>query len=337
MSQQPFALVFNGELAKGQVRAAVQARLASIYGKPVGELDMLFSGGSRIIKRSNAPEKLQKLYKLFTDAGAIVSITNDGTEPTPAPAAAVRVGASGAGAAADGTAGPRRTGRFTLDQFVNASKQRDQGHGVFELEDQRLLEVNLDGRIWMKMGAMVAYRGDVKYTREGLMDKGIGRLLKRSFTGEGAALTRAEGKGRVYLADSGKKITILDLQNDAIIVNGNDVLALEWQVDWDVRMMRRISTMLAGGLFNMRLEGTGLLAITTHYDPLTLEVSPGNPVFTDPNATVAWSATLDPEVRTDISFKTFLGRGSGESIQLKFDGSGFVVVQPFEEVYLQRR
>jgi uncharacterized protein (AIM24 family) len=31
----------------------------------------------------------------------------------------------------------------------------------------------------------------------------------------------------------------------------------------------------------------------------------------------------------DISAKTSLGRGSDDSIQMKFAGSGFVVVQPF--------
>ena len=39
----------------------------------------------------------------------------------------------------------------------------------------------------------------------------------------------------------------------------------------------------------MRFEGSGLLAITTHYDPLTLAVKRGRPVITDPNATVAWA------------------------------------------------
>jgi uncharacterized protein (AIM24 family) len=67
---------------------------------------------------------------------------------------------------------------------------------------------------------------------------------------------------------------------------------------------------------------------------MTLRVTPGNPVFTDPNATIAWSANLNPDFKTDISFKTFLGRGSGDSFQMKFDGDGFVVVQPYEEVYL---
>ena len=93
--------------------------------------------------------------------------------------------------------------------------------------------------------------------------------------------------------------------------------------------------MLAGGLFNMNLSGKGMIAITTHYDPLTLSVSPNKPIITDPNATVAWSGSLTPELKTDISFKTLVGRGSGESIQMKFAGQGFVVIQPCEETYFQ--
>ena len=71
--------------------------------------------------------------------------------------------------------------------------------------------------------------------------------------------------------------------------------------------------------------------MTTHFEPLTLLVSPGFPVRTDPNATTAWSGSLKPTFKTDVSLKTFLGRGSGESIQMEFEGQGFVVVQPYEE------
>jgi len=96
--------------------------------------------------------------------------------------------------------------------------------------------------------------------------------------------------------------------------------------------------MMAGGLFNMRLSGTGIVAITSHYEPLTLPVSAKTgPVFTDPNATVAWSGGLTPDVIADISLGSLLGRGSGESIRLKFKGEGWVVVQPYEEVVFQRR
>ncbi|MCB1207322.1 MAG: AIM24 family protein, partial [Verrucomicrobiae bacterium] len=131
-----------------------------------------------------------------------------------------------------------------------------------------------------------------------------------------------------------KKISILQLQGEAICVNGNDILAFESTISNEIKMMRRVAGMVAGGLFNYRLSGQGLIAITSHYNPLTLRVSPGNPVFTDPNATIAWSANLDPDFKTDISLKTFLGRGSGESFQMRFEGDGFVVVQPYEELYL---
>lgn len=226
-------------------------------------------------------------------------------------------------------------GRYSLDEFLRRSAERDHGQGHFELESERLLEINLDGMVWTKMGSMVAYVGDVKFTREGILEHGIGKFLKKAITGEGARLTKAEGEGKVYLADMGKKVTILELKDESIFVNANDVLAFEGSIDHDIKMMRKITGMLAGGLFNMKLSGTGMIAITTHYDPLTLRVRPGQPVCTDPNATVAWSGHLSPGFKADVSLKTFFGRGSGESIQMLFEGDGFVVVQPYEEAYFQ--
>lgn len=225
--------------------------------------------------------------------------------------------------------------RYSLQEFVSQTTQKDRGEGKFELESARMLEINLNGKVWTKMGSMIAYRGEVKFTREGILEHGVGKLLKRAITGEGTQLTKAEGRGQVYLADYGKKVTILNLDGDAIYVNGNDLLAFEDGIQWDIKMMRKITGMMAGGLFNIRLEGHGMIAITTHYDPMTLKVTPNTAVITDPNATVAWSANLSPDFKADISLKTFFGRGSGESIQMKFTGDGFVVVQPFEEVYFQ--
>lgn len=225
--------------------------------------------------------------------------------------------------------------RYSLDAFLEKTKDRDLGQGLFELDSDRMLDINLNGEVWIKMGAMIAYTGNVKFVREGILERGIGNLLKKAVSGEGAALTKASGRGSVFCADTGKKITILSLDGDAICVNGNDVLAFETSLSYDIRLMKRMTAMLAGGLFNVRLEGTGMVAITSHYDPLTLAVTPDQPVVTDPNATVLWSGNLDPEFKTDIQFKTLLGRGSGESVQLLFKGNGFVVVQPHEEVYFQ--
>ena len=225
--------------------------------------------------------------------------------------------------------------RYSISDFVNRTAQKDRGQGLFELESDRLLEINLNGMVWTKMGSMVAYLGDINFTREGVLEHGVKKLLKKAVTGEGTTLTKAEGRGTLYLADYGKKVSILNLQGDSIFVNGNDLLAFEGDIEWDIKMIKKVSGMMAGGLFNVRLSGTGMVAITTHHDPLTLTVSPNKPVITDPNATVAWSGSLTPELKTDISFKTFMGRGSGESIQMKFQGQGFVVIQPCEESYFQ--
>ncbi len=225
--------------------------------------------------------------------------------------------------------------RYSIDEFVRATAQDDSAREFFQLENDRMLEINLDSMVWMKAGAMVAYVGAIKFEREGLLDKGLGSLLKRGVTGEGAKLTKAQGRGRLYLADSGKTIKILRLEGDSIFVNGSDLLAFEPTVQWEIKMMRKLAAMVSGGFFNVRLSGAGLIAITTHFEPITLRVTPGQPVRTDPNATIAWSGSLSPEFKTDVSLKSFFGRGSGESIQMEFSGDGFVVVQPYEEVAMQ--
>lgn len=223
--------------------------------------------------------------------------------------------------------------RHTLSSFLERTADRELNQGLFELESDRMLDINLSGSVWIKMGAMIAYVGNVKFEREGILEQGIGNLFKKAVSGEGTRLTRAIGQGSVFCADRGKKITILNLKNEAIFVNGNDLLAFEISLQYEIKMMKKVSAMLAGGLFNVRLQGSGMVAITTHYDPMTLPVSPECPVVTDPNATVMWTGNLTPEFKTDIQLKTFFGRGSGESLQMRFNGQGYVVVQPFEESY----
>jgi uncharacterized protein (AIM24 family) len=35
-------------------------------------------------------------------------------------------------------------------------------------------------------------------------------------------------------------------------------------------------------------------------------------------------------VKTDVNLKTFIGRGSGETVQMGFSGTGWVLIQPSE-------
>lgn len=227
--------------------------------------------------------------------------------------------------------------KYSIEEFIAKSSQKDKGYNFFDLESLKMLEINLDGNqnslAWIKLGKMVAYKGNVTFQREGIMEQGIERLIKKQFTGEGTTLMKATGQGKVYVADYSKQITILDLTEDALVVNGNDLLAMSSNLKWDIKLARKISSVLAGGLFNVEIQGSGPVAITSHGDPLTLIVTPDSPVYTDPNATIAWSSGLNLNFKTNFTVGSFFGRGSGESIQIEFSGNGFVVVQPYEEVY----
>lgn len=221
---------------------------------------------------------------------------------------------------------------YSINSFIAETAERDMPGDEFELESSRMLEAKVSSMLWTKLGAMVAYRGDLKFKREGAFEGGLGKALTKMVSGEMTPLSKVEGSGIVYLADAGKEIQIIRLQGESLNVNGNDLLAFQTSVEYKITMHRKIAGMLAGGLFSVRLTGNGLIALTSHGKPLTLKVSPGKAVFTDPNATIAWSGNLTPELKTDIGFKSFIGRGGGESFQMKFEGDGFVVVQPYEEI-----
>ena len=220
----------------------------------------------------------------------------------------------------------------SISDFITTHADQDRpGAGPFEVENRATLQVNLQGTVYAKAGAMVAYRGDVKFSRKGTLEDGVGKFLKKAVTGEGMTLMKMEGNGRVYLADRNKRVHVLALEGESLCVNGNDLLALQSTLDWDIVMLRSVAGALAGGLFNVQIAGRGLVAITTHGQPLVLPVTSARPVHTDPQATVAWSGQLTPEIHTDISLGTLVGRGSGEGVQMRFKGDGWVMVQPYEE------
>lgn len=224
--------------------------------------------------------------------------------------------------------------KYSIEALVASMAQDDAKHDFFQLENNRLLEINLSGqRVMLKKGSMVAYEGQIKFEREGLLSQGLGKLFKKALTGEGSSMMYTEGTGRVYVADDAKHVHIIKLTDDTVYVNGNDVLAYEESVASDIKMLKSMGGIMGGGLFQVRLSGNGHIALTSNGRPIVLKVEPGRPVFTDPHATVAWSGSLTPTIKTDISLKTFFGRGSGESFQMQFEGSGWVMVQPYEEIY----
>lgn len=215
-----------------------------------------------------------------------------------------------------------------VDQFksTHAPTEADE---QFQLENSYTLDVAVDGSVMAKAGSMVAYTGNLDFEGKASAEGGITGIIKEAATGEGTPIMSVEGRGHAYLADNQKKVQVLELDpGESVTVNGEDVLAFDQRVSYEIGSIDSLSGAMAGGFTNVYLEGPGYIAITTHGDPLVLEP----PVSTDPSATVAWSGT-SPNIEVNKSLSDMVGQESGERFQMEFPaGNGFVVVQPYEEL-----
>ena len=198
----------------------------------------------------------------------------------------------------------------------------------FTLQNPRLLKIELsETSVMARNGAMVAYQGDVRFEHKG---GGIGRLLKKAATGESLRLMQATGSGELFLANQAMLVHAINLRDDSLTVNGANILAFEAGIDWDVtRVKGGTAGMLAGGLFNIGLRGTGLVALISDGEPLRLDVAEAA-TFADPQAAIAWSGGVTTNLKSDVQAKSLIGMGSGESFQLALSGQGWVLVQPSE-------
>ena len=212
----------------------------------------------------------------------------------------------------------------SLAQFSETQSQ-----DAFALQNPKLLKVRLDAvTVQAKLGAMVAYQGEVTFEHAG--SGGIGRMLKKAMSGEGSPLMKISGTGEVFLAFQAQDVHILKLENEAITCNGANVLAFDAGIDWDIKRAEGMGAMMGGGLYNMSLAGSGWVAVMSDGPPVLLSTGPETPTFADPQAAITWSGNLQTTVKTDVNLKTFIGKGSGESVQIGFVGQGWVLVQPSE-------
>jgi len=200
-----------------------------------------------------------------------------------------------------------------------------QTQDAFTLQNSKMLRVPLRGEVMARQGSMVAYQGQMEFDYQG--SGGVGRFIKKALTGEGVPLMRCRGEGDLFLAHDADEVHLVRLEQDALTVNGPNILAFEPGISWDIHRVEGAS-MFAGGLFNTVLSGSGWVAITAHGSPVVLQTDA--PTYVDVQSAVAWSAGLQSSVHRSMKLGAMIGRGSGEAVQLAFAGQGFVIVQASE-------
>ncbi|RJL33526.1 AIM24 family protein [Bailinhaonella thermotolerans] len=199
--------------------------------------------------------------------------------------------------------------------------------GGFALANSKMARIRLNGtEVMARQGSMVAYQGEMDFAYQGA--GGIGKFLKKAMTGEGAPLMRVSGHGDLYVADNADDVHLFYLENEALTVNGRNLLAFDAGLSWDIQRVQGAG-MATSGLFNTTLRGSGWVAVTAHGAPVLLDAGAA-PTFADAQSAVCWSADLKVGVHRTVKLSALVGRGSGEAFQLAFQGRGFVLVQASE-------
>ncbi len=181
--------------------------------------------------------------------------------------------------------------------------------------------------VMCKIGSMVAYKGLIDFNPN---PPQLAGMMKSWATGEGVQVMQATGQGELYLADYGSDVVVMQLSNEALSVNGPNILAFENTLQWTIERVKGVSLFSGMGMFNVVLRGQGWVALSSKGTPAVLDTREA-PTFVDTDALVAYTEGLQIQPRKTVKLGGLIGKGSGEAFQLGFSGQGFVVVQPAEE------
>lgn len=202
---------------------------------------------------------------------------------------------------------------------------------TFRLNNDRLLEVSLqDEKVMALAGAMVAYDGAIKFEKSLTGGEGFFGAIKRKVGGESFSLMITSGKGTVYFANKAREIRIISLDGDKIFVESSCILAMDAALKTNTVFAGLHGAAAGQGLATTTVEGKGSVALMSHGQLLEFEVNAQYPLFVDPDAFIAYKGNITREFVFDVSWKTMMGKASGETYQLKFSGEGTVYVQPSE-------
>ncbi|MEU1207545.1 AIM24 family protein [Nocardia sp. NPDC005825] len=214
-------------------------------------------------------------------------------------------------------------------ELFNPQHAEVSGLGI-QKQGGKMIRVAVDGETLARAGSMVAYQGDLRF--KALGSGGIGRAIQQRLTGEGVPLMQVQGRGDLFLANAAADVHVVDLDGtDGLTINGANVLAFDSSLSYNIQRVQGAAGYASNaGFFNCVFTGRGRIAITTHGQPVVLNVD--QPTYADPQAAVAWSSSLQTGIKRNDSmgFARLIGRSTGEGLTLSFSGRGFVIVQPSE-------
>ncbi|WP_327353380.1 AIM24 family protein [Streptomyces sp. NBC_01304] len=202
---------------------------------------------------------------------------------------------------------------------------------TFRLQGSKVLAVDMTGdAVKAKNGSMVAYDGQVTFKKLSGGGEGIRGMVTRRLTNEQMVVMEARGHGTCYFADRASEISLVHLHGDKLFVESSNLLCTDAGLRTGTSFTGTRGAAQGNGLFTTTVEGTGQAAIMSDGPAVALRVSPQYPLSVDPGAYVAHQGNVRQSFQSGVNFRTFIGEGSGEAFQIRFEGDGLVYVQPSE-------
>lgn len=153
----------------------------------------------------------------------------------------------------------------------------------------------------------------------------------------------AEGQGEIHYGHAGLYVDVIHLDGSSMLtVEADRLLAHDAYLQSSVVALSSQGgargvvrgAMTGQGLFTTQLHGQGSVAVLSHGGAIPLQVGPDNPqVVVDPQAYVCHVGQINVDISANVGWREAVGKGSGESIQLKMTGTGTVWVQASEKKF----
>lgn len=200
---------------------------------------------------------------------------------------------------------------------------------------QVVIDINKDHSAVIQAGSMQWMGGNVQATSgvKGIGDL-FGKALKGAVTRESAVKPEYVGEGCLVLEPTYKYIILQDVSKWGAVgmtIEDGMFLACDANVKSNIIARKNVSSAVLGGegLFNMSLQGSGVVALESNVPESELiEIELENDELKiDGNLAVCWSSNLDFTV--ERTTKTLVGSAvSGEGLVNVYRGTGRVLMSP---------
>jgi uncharacterized protein (AIM24 family) len=201
------------------------------------------------------------------------------------------------------------TGIFTAGNRAAAPAPRPAE--AFRLLQRNLLEIALNGKAFVKQGTIYSYTGNLTF------------WVKEKRPAATPALVIVTGTGKVLLTDRDREINITSVEG-ALWVQPSALLACEESV---APRYIRLGDGESGPEF-LSLEGRGLAALSVATRPLTLAITPDQPVAVAAASVIMWAGVLTPRLVQDQALnEALLAPGAAVSTLVRLEGTGRVLME----------